>query len=372
MESVRIERLAAHDLLNLAPFELELNSQLTIVHGDNAQGKTNLIEAAYLALRLAPFRRKRNRDLVRIGSEWAGLQADVLLPSGRRQVSLVLRGDTRTARIDGKPPSRVPGFKSEALVVLFVPDDLLMIKGQPSLRRAYLDNAIAKLYGRYPALLADYRKAVLQKNRLLASRSASDEMVAVWNARQVELGAKIVAARGRFVRRFNRAFAEIFAEVSDSDVTASILYRPRLDDVEELEGRALREAFQVVLANHLDQERAAGRTLYGPHLDTVEFLVDGRPAATYASQGQQRILVLSLKFLELRLVLEERGVVPLFLLDDVSSELDATRNALLMRKVLGVGCQVLLTTTSTDYVPLQPGSDVCYLGIAEGRIGRKG
>ncbi len=368
MESVRIERLAARNLLNLAPLDLDLNSQLTVVHGDNAQGKTNFIEAVHLALRLRPFRRKRTRDLIHFGARSASLDADVSLPSGRRHVAIRLAGDNRTTRIDGKTPSRVPGFKSEAMVVRFVPDDLLIVKGAPAHRRDFLDNAIANLYERYPAVVADYRKTVAQKNRLLTSSGASADEIRAWNARQVELGAKIIAARSRFVRKFNGKFAEIFSEVSDSTVSADIRYEPRIDDASALEGKPLRAAFQGVLETHLSQERAAGRTLYGPHLDTVEFLLDGRPATTYASQGQQRIIVLAFKFLELNVVLEERGIVPVFLLDDVGSELDAKRNALLMRKVVDVGCQVFVTTTGKHHVPVERGYDARYLGIVGGTI----
>lgn len=369
-DAMFLTRLEGQNLRNLEPFQLDFRASLNLIVGENAQGKTNLLEAIYLATALKAFRASRNRELIRWDASDALLRADLRMRLGTRALEVKLGEKSRRVKVDGKSVQSLEEFASAVKVVLFTPEDLSMIRGAPVLRRSFLDRAIYHLYPRHAEIVRDYTQVITQKNKLLSQGETSSLLLSVWDERQVELGSRVMVARSRFAQRIQPLFAENFREISGTGITARLLWRPSHATLEGLEGPELRRAFAQTLEQHADEERRRGQCVVGPHRDELEVTLDGHDAATYGSQGQARMLALCLKIVELRVLLEDRGIVPLFLLDDVSSELDSMRNRYLMAYLSRVGCQVFVTTTATQHVPTEGFDQVDVFRVIAGNVQR--
>lgn len=363
-----LEHLEATAFRNLEPFSLSFSAPLNVIYGDNAQGKTNLLEAIYLVTALKAFRATRNRELIRWDATEASVRAHLRTQPGTREIEVRLGEKSRRVKVDGKQVQGLEEFASMVKVVLFTPEDLTMIRGAPALRRGYLDRAIFHLYPRHAEVVRDYTQVILQKNRLLSQGEISPLLKGVWDERQVELGARVMTARARFVARIQGIFQENFQEISGTSMVARLRYVPSHPELLGLEGSELRQRLLELLERHAGEELRRGQTGVGPHRDELEVVLEGRDAATFGSQGQARMLALCLKIVELRVLLQDRGVVPMFLLDDVSSELDEHRNRFLMQYLARVGCQVFVTTTAVSHVPTQAFEGVETLKVVAGNV----
>lgn len=365
--SVFLRRLELSGFRNLDSVTLTLRARLTLIVGENAQGKTNLLEAVHLATTGTAFRSGRNLELVRFGCREATVRGSLELDSGEREIRIQVGEGQRRAWVDGKGIRGSEGFSRLVKVVLFTPEDLTLIRGAPSQRRDYLDQAITHLFPRFREITRDYQKVLASRNRLL-QEAASADLVSVWDERLIELGSKIIVARARFVNRIQERFQEQFRRVSGTELPVQLRYCPDPLELLGIEQDAVRRAFTRVLERRGVEERVRGQTLSGPHRDELEVSLSGREAAVYASQGQTRMLALSFKLVELYTLLDDQHLVPLFLLDDVSSELDEARNRLLMTALREAGCQVFVTTTSLKHVPSEGFGEVQVLRVREGVI----
>lgn len=367
-DAMFLERLELNGFRNLQPVTLAFPSALNLISGNNAQGKTNLLEAIHMATALKPFRAGKTRELIHFDKSEALLRAHLRTRPGVREVEVKLSEKARRVRVDGKGLQSLEEFASSIKVILFVPEDLSMIRGAPTERRSWLDRAIYHLYPRHGETVRDYTQIVTQKNRLLSGGEIPPLMREVWDERQAELGAKVMVARSRFVARIQTLFQEGWQEISGSPVRVGLSYRPSHESMVGLEGPELRRVFVGLLEKHAGDELKRGMALVGPHRDELLVTLDGHEAATFGSQGQARMLALCLKMVELRVLLQDRGIVPIFLLDDVSSELDIHRNRYLMGLLAKVGCQVFVTTTSESHVPVDSFSSVSRYRVEGGVI----
>jgi len=366
--SIFLEQLEVTQFRNLLPFHLAFSTRLNLFHGDNAQGKTNLLEAIHLLTALRPFRAGRNRELIAWDATEGSVRGTLRTAIGERQVEVRISERSRRVRVDGKALSQVEEFANTVKVILFSPEDLSLIRGAPAGRRGFLDRAIYHLYPRYAEILKDYNQVVAQKNRLLVQGDPSGALLEVWNERQAELGSHVMMTRGRFVTRIRALFEESFQEISGTSIIAGLSYAPANLELLELEGSELRRQFLASIRASSEEERRRKMTVVGPHRDDLSVSLDGRDAATYGSQGQARMLSLCLKIIELRVLLEDRGVVPIFLLDDVSSELDEHRNRYLMDYLARVGCQIFLTTTSLSHVRAEAFPEQASFNVSAGQV----
>lgn len=352
---------------NLEPAQLRFRERLTLIVGENAQGKTNLLEAIHLAITGSAFRSVRNIELVRFGEREAQVQGTLVLHEGERDFRVQVSQGQRRIWVDGKAVRGLEGFSRLVKVVLFTPDDLSLVRGAPSQRRDYLDQAITHLFPRFREISRDYQKVLSSRNRLL-QEGAVPELVSVWDERLIELGSKIGVARARFVNRIRGRFQEQFARVSGTGLKVGLRYCPDPPELLGTEQEDVRKAFAGALEQRAVEERRRGVTLCGPHRDELEVTLEGREAAVYASQGQTRMLALSFKLVELYTLLEDQRLVPMFLLDDVSSELDEVRNRFLMNALAEAGCQVFVTTTSQRHVPVEGFGGVQVLRVCGGSV----
>ena len=341
------------DFRNLAAVRLEPHPAFNVVAGDNGQGKTNLLEALYLLCTLTSFRAARLDELVRFGSEGSRVRARVERHDLERlyEVEISLRPLRKNALVDGKPVRASHDYFGGMNTVLFTPDDLQLPRGAPSARRRFLDRAVWNSEPRFLAEARDYLR--LQKSRNAVLRDGDGprtaELLEVYDQQLAEAGAVVVRRRRRYLTALAPRVEVAFHRITDSSLAVVARYESSLvgDDA------GLADELHAQLVENHRRDLLRGYTSRGPHADDLGLLLDGRDVRLHASQGQLRALMLALKIAEIEHLSSVLDEPPLLLLDDVSSELDATRNRHLFDFLAEVNCQTFITTTAPGHVLLK-------------------
>ena len=334
---MRLKSLKARNFRNLERVELETDAPFVVFHGPNAQGKTNLLEAVYALATLKSFRARRNKELIRWGEELA--QVDGVVDDGvlSREFSLKVDGKGRSGSVDGKPPRQLSRYFEGIRAVLFRPEDTEIVREGPDIRRKFVDRAAFTASATFLELAMAFKRLLSQKAALLRQPPVDPVSLDVFDEQLARAGARLVERRLRIVEELKEPFVDLHGRISGHG-DARLSYRTQLD-VQDLEA-----SYARLLKDARRDEIRRGMNLVGPQRDDLVLQLDGRPARAYASQGQTRSLVLALKLAEL-LAARERGARPLFLLDDLSSELDRFRTGRLVELLEELELQVLVTTT---------------------------
>ncbi len=325
---------------------------VNVLVGDNGAGKTSVLEAiAYLGL-LRSFRGTGDDALVGVDADAAVVRGEVTIPSGTTRVEAEIpRSGRRKILLNGKRPQRNRDVLAQVPIVVFQPDDLELVKGGPGMRRRYLDDLAAQLWPQAGADQQDYDKTLRQRNALLRQHGRGTDRAALdaWDERIAVLGARVLGHRIRVLGVVDAHLVEGYRLVGSSgdlawDYTTNWGVAP--GDGEEAAMRSLSEALTARRERDLDQRI----TTAGPHRDDPALVVNGRSARTMASQGEQRTVALALRVAAYRALAQQLPQLPMLLLDDVFSELDAVRSKGVL-ELLGSG-QVFVTTARDDEVPL--------------------
>lgn len=360
---MHVRTLSAERFRNLRHLELEPHPRFTVLYGDNGQGKTNILEALYILATLRSFRTARPGavdDLIQIGERRAALCARVERLGVERLLVLEMsvEGPARKqVRVDGKAV-RGGAFFGGFNAVLFSPDDLQLPKGPPAQRRRFLDRAVWNTQPAYLREVQSYERLLRSRNALLRSegRAGPDpQMLEVYDEQLAAAGAVLVGRRVAYLRDLAGGLHAAFARVSRSGLSAEVRYRASVPLPAEHGEAAVQQIAAELRRRFLGDRRRdlqRGFTHGGPHADDLEFFLGGQPAATFASQGQLRALVLALKIAEICHLHALLGDSPVLLLDDVSSELDPQRNAYLFEFLQEISCQGFITTTSPRHILL--------------------
>lgn len=342
--AARIERLELSGYRNLKAVRLGLHDGFHVITGENGAGKSSLLEAiAYLST-LKSFRGARTEDLVALGAESARLRARVTGDVIPRDLSVELhRTAPRRLLLDGKRPRTHALWRGALPTVLFHPGELTLSQGGAEGRRAFLNTALEQMDAAYGAALGTYEKALRSRNRLLKAEKADVRAIGAYEPVLAQTGAVLMQARARFIEELAPTVEDAFREITDAVMPLALRYAPRVPGGEA-------EILRALDASR-EKDRARGFTAEGPHADDLEVLVrGGTKARHHVSQGQHRVIVLALKVAELDLLTRYVGRVPVLLLDDVSSELDQTRNERFFAVLARRGGQVFLTTTHAEYI----------------------
>lgn len=326
---------------NLAETTLAPSPGFNVFAGDNGQGKTNLLEAVYLAGTLRSFRTAHAAEMIRFGEQQAAVRARVERGGLERLYEVQLTPRRRQARLDGKVPRVLAEYFGDFNVVLFAPEDLRVPRGSPAGRRRFLDRSV---FNRHVAFLEDaqrYARLLKSRNVLLREGRADGDLLASYDEGLASVGDRVVESRRRYLEELRPLFSQAYDSITQSGLATDLVY------VQEWAG-----PLAAALEGAHKRDRARGQTTVGPHVDDVEFRLDGRPARAFASQGQLRALVLAWKTAEMQLLRDRLGDAPVLLLDDVSSELDPSRNAYLFAFLQRIECQCFVTTTHPKHVPL--------------------
>ena len=373
--SCAITRLRLYHFRNYAAATVTLGPAVNVIAGANAQGKTNLLEAAAtLALTRSP-RTSSTGDLLMWGESACAIEGAVVRPGGDSTIAIRLErnGDTprvsRSASIDGKPrPARsVLGL---CPVVMFWPDDLQLVKAGPDARRRLLDILLMQLEPRTAAHMSRYRRVLEQRNALLHRMRAEGRGGGELEGFTRELahhGARIAVARVHLVRALaplaTAALRDLSGDREELTLTYVAAHERPCDDETQTELDLL-----GAYRSRAGEEIARAVSVVGPHRDDVSILLDGRPARTAASQGQQRSIVLALKLAEMQHLAECTGASPVVMLDDVLSELDRTRRGLLLSRLAGPNAIQVLVTTSEPLHNAIDMRDARHFTVAGGSV----
>jgi DNA replication and repair protein RecF len=367
---LQFRELRAQGWRNLEPLELRPGPRVNVLYGDNGQGKTNVIEAAYYLATLRSFRTSHAEELVRVGPGASGraqLTARVEHRGLDRKVEARLGPDGRAVQLDGKTVRGAAAIFGAVSVVLFVPEDLLLPRAAPSARRRFLDLAVFNVERGYYKEAAAYQKVVKSRNHLLKRGPSDPVLLDAYDEELARTGARVVLRRRALVADLAPRMAELFHALH-ADLPVALRYRsaPEVDAApdEPAVRAALLERLRA--QRPLDERRRFTGT--GPHTDDLEIVLEGRLAREHASQGQLRSLVLALKLAELRNVEARLGDVPVLLLDDVPSELDPTRRQFLFDMVGGLSCQTFISVTERGVV--SPLAERIDFAVSQGRIVR--
>lgn len=334
---MRLASLTLENYRNIAAASLVPGPELTVICGNNGQGKTNLLEAVWLLTGGKSFRGGKDAELVRRGAEYAALEAVTVESSGKEneiRLTVGAPGAGRPGRYavrNGAPPKRASSLAGSFPAVVFDPGHLSLVKGPPDGRRRFLDAALCQLYPGYLTLYRRYVRILQQKNSLLRRCPVGQErplrekldLLEVLNVELAACGEEIQARRRAYLDLLAPMASENYRELSRGAERLEITYEAQF----EPGGLAAR------LAARRDEEIRAGQSLCGPHREDLAFALDGQPARSFASQGQQRSVVLSLKMAEADASARITGERPVLLLDDVLSELDEGRRAYLLTRM---------------------------------------
>ncbi|HET6319450.1 MAG TPA: DNA replication/repair protein RecF [Chloroflexota bacterium] len=349
-EGMRVRRLGLVSFRSYSELEAQFPEGPQVIVGPNAAGKTNLIEGLVVLGTGHSHRASLDGELISWGADFARLEADVTADVDSRLELVIARtsagGGRKKALVNGV--ARRPAALSAALpVVLFAPEDMLLIVGSPSGRRAAIDTLVAQTVPAAAATMANYSRALTQRNNLLRAIrdgiAAPDEL-RFWDNVIVDDGSQIVDWRHEQMARLASPLAEAHAEIAPEEPPLELVYLSK-----ETPGpdETTRDALRRRLAETAEKEQWNGQTLIGPHRDDISFVSVGRDLSNFASRGQQRTAILALKLATLAVLRETHGQPPLLLLDDVFSELDPQRRAHLVRRI-GELPQAFVTTTTTD------------------------
>jgi len=344
-----VSTLELRDWRNFEQRDIAFSPGMTVLHGRNAVGKTNTVEALQLLTAGVSFRKPRPVQLVREGCDSA--KATVHLRGDGRvvDVSCLVEGTRRKFRRNGKP-CQSADVPESLMSVLFNPDDLAFVKRGASQRRDELDSFGRQANKGFAKVLAAYQRAVEQRNRLLKDEQPNLALLDAWDASVALGGATLLLARLRLFERLVPKVCEVYGHICGGERLTCTYECSLGDDVPGMARDELTARFLDRLSMGRADDLRRQQTLVGPHRDDISFLLDGRDARTYGSQGQQRSVVLAWKMAEVELSAEILGEQPLLLLDDVMSELDERRRAAVVGFVQQ-GIQTVVTTTNLGYFP---------------------
>jgi DNA replication and repair protein RecF len=360
---VIVTRLSLRDFRSYEAAELRPGPGLTVITGRNGAGKTNLLEALYFACTGRSCRTANEREVVRFGTQLTRLELEARDEHGAHAVTVGFEpGEPKHLRVDGAPVDRLTDSEARPLVAVFLPDRLELILGAPALRRAHVDQVVAALWPARAATRREYSSALQQRNALIAAVRAgrgSRGSLPAWDATLARHGIALMRDREEVVERLSERFAA-HAGALGLEGTAELAYRPR-------SRAATADELAAELAERTDGDLERGFTGHGPHRDDLSLRRDGRELRSYGSRGQVRLGLLALLLAEREELAAERAAAPLLLLDDVMSELDASRRGRLV-EVLRGGGQSVITATELAHVPGADEPGVVRVAIAEGHV----
>lgn len=382
---MRLNRLQLFDYRNFQRLGIELPSAVALFVGDNAQGKTNLLEAVYLLATMRGLRAETDVQLIRQDSladvlPAARLVGEVETLGGplRVEVAIVARPGargpiaTKTVKINGAP-KRLSDAVGRLTAVLFSADDLQMIDGTPSLRRRYADMTLMQVDQQYSAARSRFERVLNQRNHLLKrirEGEAQAEELRFWDEELSKDGGLIMQRRAAALAEISVLAAEVHRSLAERE-RLDIQYQPRIDgapgDLSEASSEDVAECLSAALTRGLSRDIAAGITLQGPHRDDVLFTLNDLPAAGYASRAQQRTIALSLRLAEAQLLRRRRGEAPVLLLDDVLSEMDSARRQAVLAAIGDVE-QLLITGADWDRFPPEFRSGAACFAVEGGGL----
>ena len=335
-----IRSIELRNFRNYENLDIEFDEGTNILYGDNAQGKTNILEAAYMSGTTKSHKGSRDKEMIRFEENEAHIRTVVEKNDKQFQIDMHLRRNgSKGVAINKIPIKKASELFGILNIVFFSPEDLNIIKNGPAERRRFIDLELCQLDKLYLSDLTSYNKVLNQRNRLLkdiAYRPDLLDTLSVWDAQLIEYGRRIIDKRKTFVDELNQIIQQIHSNISGGKENLILKYEPNIDDI----------FFEDELSRAKNKDLKLCQTTVGPHRDDMLFSIDGVDIRKYGSQGQQRTSALSLKLSEIDLVRKSIHNTPVLLLDDVLSELDSNRQNYLLNSITDI--QTIITCTGLE------------------------
>ncbi len=333
-----VTALSISDYRNIEKLELKPSPGVNIIYGNNAQGKTNLLESIWLFTGCRSFRGTKDSQLIRFGSAFSSLKLD-FFASGREQTAEIIIENQRRAKLNGVLQSSPSKLCGEFTAVIFSPAHLSLVEDGPSERRKFLDTALCQLSIKYAKALSEYNRILLQRNSLLKDIYKHRELLdtlEIWDLTLSEAAAVILQHRLKYHDKLKSIISEIYSGISSSKEDITLTYRRKIP-----EGLSVECSLAEILRAARKEDIASGSTNYGIHRDDLGIEINGMAARDFGSQGQKRSAALALKLAEAKIIKDATNEQPVALLDDVMSELDENRQDYILNHIKG--WQVFIT-----------------------------
>ncbi len=342
-----IKEIELHNFRNYEDIKVSFSKDVNIFLGENAQGKTNLLEGIYLNAVAHSFKTVRDRDMIRFDQDYCRVRA-VAHYEGEDHISEIAigRSGAKAVKVDGVKINRSSELLERLHIIVFSPEDLKIVKDEPGRRRGFVDRELCQIRPGYVSDLNEYKKILKQRNAYLREEYVDEAVLDIWDESLIRAGARLVRERRAFIDKIDVISRDIHGRISGGRENLSLSYETDIDPqkYDKLpDDMSEEDLFRQLLQENREKDRLQGTTRRGPHRDDIRIQADDVDLRKYGSQGQQRTAALSLKLSEIRLIQEETGESPILLLDDVLSELDNERQKYLISS-LGDN-QMFITTT---------------------------
>jgi DNA replication and repair protein RecF len=366
-----IEHLVLKDYRNYESLNINFENKVNVILGENAQGKTNVMESIYVLAMAKSHRTTSDKDLIRWDQEYAKIEGRLQKNYGSLPMQLVISKKGKKAKCNHIEQQKLSQYVGNMNVVMFAPEDLHLVKGSPQVRRRFIDMEIGQVSPIYLHDMSQYQKILQQRNhylKMMQIQKQSDEaMLEILTEQFIHVAAKIVLKRFEFIHLLEKWAKPIHSGISRGLETLKIQYSPSVNVSEDQELSKMVERFENKFAEVRKREVDRGVTLFGPHRDDLLFYVNDRDVQTFGSQGQQRTTALSIKLAEIELIHSEIKEYPILLLDDVLSELDDYRQSHLLNTIQGK-VQTFVTTTSVEGIDHQTLKEAATYSAVAGHI----
>lgn len=365
---MKLKSLDLTNYRNCKELLLEFDKSKILIIGKNAQGKTNILESIYFLSCLKSPRTSNNIELINFESEYFKLEADILKSNTDVSLYYAYNNEKKREVKVNHTKSTIKDFKSVVKIVLFSTNDLLLLRGAPQDRRDWLDSAISQIYPAYDDRMSKYEKIRVQKNNFLKecakTGNMNENLLDVYNEQLSITGSNIIFIRQKYLKEIEKTAIEKHRTISETE-KLSIKYDSSIGEHTEIED--IQYAFLEQLEERKQEEIRRCQSCVGPHRDDVLFYINNLEATKYASQGQQRTIVLALKLSELDIITDKTGDEPILLLDDVLAELDDIRQNYLLKSI-GSNTQTIITSVDTILFEDEFLKDVQIYKIDNGNI----
>ena len=356
-----IKNIKIKDFRNYGELELDFNSKVNFILGQNAQGKTNLLESLYITSMGKSFRTNRDTEMIGFEKNFARVYCEISRDYSDGSVEIIIdRSGKKFVKLDGVKIKKASELLKNVYIVIFSPEDLKIVKDEPEKRRKFIDRELCQINPSYYDSLSNYKKVLLQRNTYLKEEIVDPSILDIWDMQLAEYGKRVMKHRREFIEKLNCISSEIHGKITDCREKLNIKYAPNID---------LKDDLYEIIKKSCDNDLRQRTTTRGPHKDDLEFYIDGINVRNFGSQGQQRTCALSLKLAEISIIEDDTGEKPVLLLDDVMSELDSMRQKFLIKSLENI--QLFITTTEMSERLLEEFDEKNIFIVTDGNVEKK-
>jgi len=359
-----LKELKLKNYRNYTEQEAAFDRDINLIVGNNAQGKTNLLEAVYLLSSGKSYRTPFDRELIKWNGDTLYIRGKLIETEGEKEIEIGIKDNKKMVKVNGIPLRKRGELLGNLIVVMFSPEEIKLVKEGPGFRRRFMDQEIAQLKSSYYYVLNSYNRVLIQRNSLLKdgiSEKAKMDMLCEWDRQLVEYGTKLIYERLAFIKKISAISEGVHRRITDGSEALKVEYQSCIDLKEITGPEDIRKRLNVNLERSRKKDLMTGMTISGPHREDIKICINETEARKFGSQGQQRTAALSIKLSEVELIKEETGEYPVLLLDDVMSELDPYRQKFVLDNLSRIQAFITCTHLTGTVEKRYAGGKVFYI-----------